>query len=268
MKGKTFWCAEGLVPGTKDKPFPVDRGAVQVDGVALEFNTDPAASEDEWFFNIRRVMTQLEEMVPGFSLATVPTARFGPKAFAELSEKAKELGCEPDFNAYNDGRENPKPNNLLPMRTAGGHIHLGWTSDEDVRDPLHIQRCITLIKHMDVYLGLTSLLWDNDAKRRSMYGKAGAFRPKPYGVEYRSLSNAWLKSDDMIRYIYRQSIACLNALMNGERFDEGDYHMAERYINESRTEYAKALLGVKFKHLELPPGCGDDVMTEEKKRRA
>ncbi len=41
-------------------------------------------------------------------------------------------------------------------------------------------------------------MYDKDTERRGMYGKAGAFRPKPYGVEYRTLSNAWLSNDERI----------------------------------------------------------------------
>jgi hypothetical protein len=43
------------------------------------------------------------------------------------------------------------------------------------------------------------------ALRRELYGKAGAFRPKPYGVEYRVLSNRWLNSEALIRWVYNQS---------------------------------------------------------------
>lgn len=39
-----FFSAHGLVPGNKRRPHKVDRGAVQVDGMALEFNIDPASS--------------------------------------------------------------------------------------------------------------------------------------------------------------------------------------------------------------------------------
>jgi hypothetical protein len=44
--------AHDLIPGTKYEPHEVGNGAVQVDGVAAEFNIDPAANEDEFFFNI------------------------------------------------------------------------------------------------------------------------------------------------------------------------------------------------------------------------
>ncbi len=42
--------ASGLViPDTaKEKPFPVTNGAVQVDGMALEYNIDPASTVEEF----------------------------------------------------------------------------------------------------------------------------------------------------------------------------------------------------------------------------
>ena len=43
-KGGKFISAHGMIPGTKKAPHKVERGAVQVDGMALEFNIDPAAS--------------------------------------------------------------------------------------------------------------------------------------------------------------------------------------------------------------------------------
>jgi hypothetical protein len=80
------------------------------------------------------------------------------------------------------------------MRTAGGHLHVGFIADNsaDVKDSEHVSDCITLIKQIDSYFRGFEILWDKDKQRRNMYGAAGAFRPKSYGVEYRTLSNAWL----------------------------------------------------------------------------
>ena len=58
---------------------------------------------------------------------------------------------------------------------------------------------------LDMYLGLPSLIWDRDTKRRSLYGDFGAFRPKPYGLEYRVLSNAWLAHTRTIGFVYRSA---------------------------------------------------------------
>lgn len=41
-KAGVILSAFGLVGGTKKVPQKVERGAVQVDGMALEFNIDPA----------------------------------------------------------------------------------------------------------------------------------------------------------------------------------------------------------------------------------
>src|SRR3546814_15106496 len=54
--------------------------------------------------------------------------------------------------------------------------------------------CSDLVKQLDWYLGLWSLGKDKDKVRRSLYGKAGACRIKPYGVEYHVLSNFWIKN--------------------------------------------------------------------------
>ena len=44
--------------------------------------------------------------------------------------------------------------------------------------------------------------WDKDKDRIQLYGKNACFRPKPYGVEYRALSVAWLKYPDLYSWIF------------------------------------------------------------------
>jgi phiEco32-like amidoligase-type 2 protein len=233
FKGDTPVSCHDFLPGTKEDPFRVEFGAVQVDGTVAEFNIDPAGSEDEFSRNIRAVMAQLSEMLPpGHELRIQPTVEYSPEYFASLPAKAKELGCDPDFDASRDGMENERPDNTTTMRTGAGHVHLGFTDGVDPRSSDHINRCCTLIRHLDVFLGVPSLLWDRDNKRRSLYGRAGAFRPKSYGVEYRTLSNAWLRSDDLVRLVYRNSVAAVESLMAGDRFD-ANYGRYVEHINGS-----------------------------------
>jgi hypothetical protein len=215
-KARSAW---GLIPGTKDSPHVVKDGAVQVDGMALEFNIDPVQTADDFVAKINSVMGQMKEMVPGYDFAILPSVRFNGNHFRAQPEEAKELGCTPDFNAYTLA-ENPRPDNKTTMRTASGHIHIGFCQDADVNSDEHMIRCATLVKQLDMYLGVPSLLYDNDTTRRSMYGKAGAFRPKPYGVEYRVLSNAWLLSEQRMRFVFNQTIRGIKDLMSGKRLVE------------------------------------------------
>lgn len=215
QEGK-YRSAWGLIPGTKEKPHAVKDGAVQVDGMALEFNIDPVKTADDFVAKINSVMGQMKEMVPGYDFAIVPSCRFNGNHFRAQPDEAKELGCTPDFNAYTLA-ENPKPNNLTTMRTASGHIHIGFCDGADPMSDEHMIRCATLVKQLDAYLGLPSLIFDKDKKRREMYGAAGAFRPKPYGVEYRVLSNAWLLTEDRMRFVFDQTIRAITDLMGGRR---------------------------------------------------
>ena len=197
----TFVSAYGLIPGDKKNPFPVAKGAVQVDGMALEFNILPAASADEFCINVEEVFAALKQMVPEYQVVATPVADFTKEHMAEQPAEALELGCDPDFNGWLM-LPNDKPNGNRLFRTAAGHIHIGWTEGEDVTSSQHFARAAAVARQMDFYLGLPSLFWDEDVRRREMYGKAGCFRPKSYGMEYRTLSNAWLNSKKVMTLVY------------------------------------------------------------------
>jgi hypothetical protein len=196
-----FVSAGGMVSGTKDKPHFVDKGAVQVDGMALEFNIEPAKNVTEFVSNIETVYAQLREMIPPtLTFSDKCTAKFNEDSFKARPQEEKVLGCESDYNAYT-GQRNDHPNQNRPMRTAGGHIHIGWR-DPDYVDEEHEEQCRRVAKACDLFIGLPSVLFDDDAERRSMYGKAGAYRAKEYGVEYRTLSNAWLHDKKIQEFLY------------------------------------------------------------------
>lgn len=211
---KQLVSAHGLVPGTKENPFIVKDGAVQVDGMALEININPATSSKEFCKNILSVMKQLKEMVPNHEFLLEAAVHFKEEYLRGQPEEVRKLGCDPDFNAYTN-EINPSPNADQTLRTAAGHIHIGWCEGADVQDAGHVDMCIQLVKQLDLFLGVPSILWDECAERRILYGKAGAFRPKPYGVEYRVLSNAWITSEYRMEWVYKRTIAAVNELMVG-----------------------------------------------------
>ena len=222
--------AHGLIPGTKEDPFKVAKGAVQVDGMALEFNIDPADTYSQFETNMTTVMGKIMTMIPGYEIFVEPVADFGLEYIQSQPKEASELGCSPDFNAYTK-EANPRPRADTPFRTASGHVHIGWTNGVDINNEGHLEACRALTKALDVYLGIPSLSWDTDERRRSLYGAAGAFRPKPYGMEYRVLSNKWITDTYLRELVYQNTMDAIKATFDDP--DVGDtafYGLTARQI--------------------------------------
>ena len=211
-----FVSAHDRVPGTKYKPFKVPFGAIQVDGTALEFNIDPAKTVEEFVHNIQAVRQTLENYVPGYNVVAEPVAMYDLDYFCwEVPASAQELGCEPDYNGWTrDVNPRPDPGDK-PMRTASGHIHIGWGEGFDIKDPGYFDYCCRVARQMDYILGIHSLIWDKDPTRRQLYGKAGAFRPKSYGIEYRVLSNRWLDNEQLMRWVYNSVQTGMEDVISG-----------------------------------------------------
>lgn len=205
--------AEGIIPGTKNDPYPVDCGAWQVDGMAAEFNIEPASDFKTWSDNFDTVLDIGKKMLPpGYTMRAVPFARFDPDAFERCSDGAKELGCSPDFNAWT-GEVNPPPAKSPEDRylaVAAGHIHYGWTKDETPDNLQHIMNCQDLVKQLDWYLGAWAVKHDPDPTRRRLYGRAGACRYKSYGVEYRVLSNFWVLEKSKRLLVWNRMIQAID----------------------------------------------------------
>ena len=250
--------AAGLLPGTKEKPFPVKDGAVQVDGMAAEFNIDPAATEDAWVHNLKSVMGQLEGMLPDtHRLEIVPSITFSPEVWEAAPDVAKIMGCDPDLNAYT-GRENKPPNADTDFRTAAGHIHFGWCEGVNLKNKGHVSACRILARELDYYLGRTSCLGDFSeagVKRRQLYGSAGAFRVKSYGMEYRVLSNYWLQSEELMRWVYKVCHFVFNRLLDGN------------YTNQPKGEPPSHIVAPLYERWYLRPDQATDMTYEMCDRR-
>jgi hypothetical protein len=238
----------GLIPGDKIKPHKVDKGAVQVDGMALEFNIDPAENEQEFITNLDTVVGILKKMVPEHEVVADPVAHFTKEYMSTQPFQALELGCEPDFNAWT-GKVNVKPDVDLPFRTGAGHIHVGVIDDADVTNKKFFEVCCDAVREMDLFVGLPSLFYDNDEQRREMYGKAGAFRAKKYGFEYRTLSNAWLRDDKIKRWVYQATQKCVKGFLDGNRLADKyakTVDLQEIINSSNKKEAAKIIKDAKL----------------------
>lgn len=196
--GDTIISGIGIVGGSKNDPRPVECGTLQEDNVLAEIGITPAATEDEFVTYVTTVLSQLRSHLKQHDdmMDFKIVSSHEMDDFFLQDARAMQFGCEPDFNAYT-GLANPKPEATTNLRTAGGHIHIGYDITEVSQQDV--------IKVCDVLIGLPSVIFDGDATRMKLYGKPGAYRPKPYGVEYRTPSNYWLQSENYMRWIFRQA---------------------------------------------------------------
>lgn len=237
--GKKFISAHGVIPGTKSIPHSVPSGAVQVDGMALEFNIAPASSSEGFVHNINTVLEALKGMLPEeMDMVIMPSVEFDAEYLAAQPEEARVQGCEPDYNAYTMA-ENPAPPDHPTMRAAAGHVHVGWCTGMDPSDPVHIEVCAEMAKQMDCILGARSIFWDEDGGRRKvLYGQAGAFRSKPYGMEYRVMSNGWLLNAGRMHEVFQSTVRAWETMAQGTHWTNVIGELAVRAINNNDQEAA------------------------------
>lgn len=212
--------AHNLIPGSKAKPSPVPGGALQPDGTAAEFNINPSATFEEFNDNIVTVLHHLQAQLPGDCHLRAQSVVVWPEDyFNSLPYSAKELGCMPDHDGWT-GRINPKPKlkTSPTLRTAAGHVHIGWTQDAEITVD-HVKDAREMIKLMDWHVGTWSCTVDQDKIRRSLYGKAGACRYKSYGVEYRTLSNFWVLDEELRLEVWNRTVDACEEFAAGQRRD-------------------------------------------------
>ena len=236
---KRFHSVEGLIGGTKEEPRPIegfDGFFVQEDNLAVEGNISPAKSSEEFADSIDILKKQIVLMIPEYSLRIVPSAVFD-KEFLD-TDQAREFGCQPDMNAYS-GEMNPLacvPKDNLGLRSFGGHIHISY--DDAWLDEKEDKQAIA--RAMDIYTGLPSLLEDEDKMRRELYGAAGSYREKEYGLEYRSLSNYWVKSKELSKTIFERTIKAL-AFVTDMGITHNDTRV-QKAINTHDVDLAEKLI--------------------------
>jgi len=225
----------GLVGGTKDAPIPItDKGhAIQEDNVMVEYCIPPASNVEAFIEDINFVKNYIKDTIltpKGLVPKYIGSAIFDFDALQ--TEQAQEFGCSPDYNAWTYGENKVSRDNML-LRTAGGHIHVGY-------DNPNADVSIDLVRAMDLFLGVPSIILDTDDQRRIMYGKAGAYRLKKYGVEYRVLSAFFQENDVLIKWVFEQTLKAIEFVNNGGIITNEDEIIA--CINNSNKELAYEIL--------------------------
>lgn len=232
---KEIVSAEGLIGGTKEEPLPItDKGhSIQEDNVMAEFNIPPVTDAESFARELILVVKHIDNMLPeNLSTLVASSAYLDPKYLK--TDQAMTFGCEPDYCAWTF-EMNESPEEDSELRTCGGHIHVGY-------DNPNSDDSIDIIRALDLFLGVPSVIMDNDRDRRKMYGRAGAFRGKDYGVEYRTLSNFWLGSKELMKWAFNATIAAIDWINAGNKIDKELGETISDCINTSNTSLALKLI--------------------------
>lgn len=222
---------------------------IQEDNVLIEFDINPHGEFESFNDNMQRGLdacyAEAEKL--GMSIAEgVCSHIFTDAELRSFHESAFVFGCEPDYNALT-GMRNPKPAAAAAgLRTAGGHIHIGYNDVCEVNGDN--QKILGVM--CDYFMGLPSLLMDNDDRRRELYGKAGACRFKEYGIEYRTLSNFWTFLPRLRQWAFDQSHKAFEFTNNG------DFNLLVEIVTPEEVQRVintgdKALAEVYIRQLEV-----------------
>ena len=196
--GKIVESAEFVpVEGIKDPAQYSSKPAIVRDGVQVELNPAASTCRAGVVNQVAKLITQLSKDArsKGGDISFAPVVELSKEEMERLSDAARQLGCAPSLNLH-DASASVVVGKDFRTRSAGGHIHIG------MRIPVGMHE--RLVALMDVLLGNTQVMIDRDpsaAERRKTYGRAGEFRIPPHGLEYRTLSNWWLISSQMMSFV-------------------------------------------------------------------
>jgi hypothetical protein len=230
----------GMVGGTKEHPLPLPLGEgffIQEDNVALEYNIPISNSREKFIDNIATAMDFIgSTLQDSFGLQFVKDSAISFPVEQLQDPRAFVFGCEPDFNGWT-GKVNRKPKADDPnLRSCGGHVHIGITGTKYEGCDKHL-----IVQACDVFMGIPSVLMDKGVLRKRLYGKAGACRWKPYGVEYRTLSNFWVFDKKLVEWVYNNTERALDAVLNNMSFDD-DAKLIQSTINNNVIPMAEMLV--------------------------
>ena len=230
------------ITGTKKDPQPLSNGGnAQRDNVAIEFGVPPTYNKEDFVNVIGLTLRDLQKAVPeNVRLLPIPSAYFPEDQLT--SEEAKQFGCDPDNNAWTL-KENKPPACAAEqtLRSCGGHIHLLFAALDN-----SMNKAI-MIRIMDMIHGQIATYLDNSPEaivRRQLYGKAGCYRETEYGgVEYRTLSNFWIKSPLLVELMYELTADAIRVFKNNQYMElmeaEGGGQLIQQTITEGMVDKAE-----------------------------
>lgn len=157
------------------------------DGYMVEFNVRPQTCRQSLTHLLRNgvAILQRELKEKGLTLAAIPAVRINlARDMKDAPPDVMQFGCKPSLDAYNGEVKIPPIDAIShPYRYAGGHMHFGYSGNEEEKWMLNKDNHADAVKLLDLYLGLPLTALFNNRRtylRRRYYGQAGEYRSQQY----------------------------------------------------------------------------------------
>jgi hypothetical protein len=219
------------------------------DGVQCELNLAPQYCRAYLANEIANCFYTLRKNIKDFKLNNKEVITMDKKTLDQLSENARKFGCAPSQNSYTGSENKIKVNaSKYLIRSAGGHIHFGKIGDYENKSKIIYKDHRKIVEVLDIMLGCMCVLIDRDPwakKRREVYGRAGDYRLPKHGLEYRTLSNFWLKHYFIMSLVFglaRQAIEAYCYKPSRDKiFKIAEYYDIPKIINNNDMPMAMCL---------------------------
>lgn len=188
---------------------PETKPVLIIDGVQAELNPRPNTCRgnlgNEIAACFKTLRDELNKRTEKVEVDFSQSIKIDKKELARLDEKNQKFGCMPSKNSYNESGAKLAAVDATKYRnrSAGGHIHIGADTPE-FKEMLKTNP-EDIVMMLDIICGNICVLIDRDkgnVTRRKLYGRAGEYRLPVHGLEYRTLSNFWLQSSQLMSLVF------------------------------------------------------------------
>lgn len=221
-----------------------DDKLIVIDGVQAEFNVLPSTCRQSFSGNLRSCFLHLYDQMQqkGVEADFSQSIKISEEELKTLDKQNQKFGCSPSKNAYKESKIDVNPLKYT-YRSAGGHLHFGDTGSSYTKAVLAKHK--EVVQMLDIIVGNTCVLLDRDEgniERRKVYGKAGEYRTPAHGLEYRTLSNFWMRSYQLMSFVlalsrFAISVANDNAVSK-EILSKVDMAKIQKAINKNDYDLA------------------------------
>ena len=245
----------GLVAGIYSKPSIV-RDGVQLELHPVQSYSSSLASTTSNLSSIFKMLKTHLDKTPEIKACFKPVIEVSKEELASLSDESRVLGCQPSKNYYGLKMPNVDPVKYR-KRSAGGHVHFGLGAPIYKTDGTDYRSRLVPIN--DLLLGTISCLIDLDPdqkERRKLYGMAGEYRLPIYGLEYRTLSNFWLRSVPLYQLVMglaTQAVAILHTTLISDMKEDIELELLES------VDFKRVVRGIQKNDYDLARDTFDKI---------